>query len=102
MARKTPDGEFGDNPSPEKEDAVREALGVERKFEVYISVPITGIVHLKEIVVMAVDEENAKEKAVKLFQEGGVDIDGCKPDEAEHGYEYVSTSEWIVNASPTD
>ena len=89
--------DFGDTPSPEKEEAVREALGVEKRFGVRLVIPITGTETLREIIVMALNEEDAEEKAIKLVMEGGVDEDGCEPEMDDTDYDYGPTFDWTAD-----
>ena len=93
---------LGDEPSPEKEDAVREALGVEKKYFVYVTIPVTGSVHLKEIVVMAVNEDDAKAKTKELVLNGGIDAAGCETEECEHDYDYEPSPGWDIEISSVD
>jgi len=86
-------------PNPKKEDAVREALGVEKKFDVYISIPTTGTVHMAPLTVMAVNKDEAKKKAIELTNNGGADINDADPREDDHNYEYAPEAEWDIDVS---
>jgi len=98
-----PDNEFSDENSPEKEDAVRMALGVEKRFEVFVSAPTTGVVDMKGIVVKAIDEDDARDKAMTLIMEGGVDDDNCEVEENEHNYNFdYDTNNWTAKAHAED
>lgn len=88
--------------SPEKEDAVREALGVEKKFEVHLRIPVCGLATLKGAVVMAVNEEDAKKKAIELIEEWGEDALGNEPEEAECNYDYGPSTEWEVTVTTVE
>lgn len=90
---------FDDAPTPEKEDAVREALGVEKKFTVSISIPIIGTVGIQEMVVMAIDEEDAKKKAVELLMDGEVDAEGNCAEEKTVDYDYAPSPEWFAEVN---
>jgi len=95
--------EFGNNPSPEKEDAVREALGVEKKFKVRMEIPTTGTVTMGEIVVMALNEDEAKEKAIELINNGEADIEGEEAEEYNHDYGYEEdTTKWAADIDPAE
>lgn len=93
--------EFNDAASPEKEDAVRKALGVEKRFAVDISIPTVGIVHLARIVVNAIDEDEAAAKAKELALSGEVDADGYGAEEDQQEHDYADSNEWNVEVSET-
>lgn len=80
---------FSDNTSsPKKEDAVREALGVEKKYVVALYIPTIGRVETNDIHIMALNESEAREKAKELWFNGGYDAEGVEPEEANHNYDY--------------
>lgn len=93
------DNTFGDEASPEKEDAVREALGVDKRFTVNIAITTIGSMYLEPIVVEAANEDDAKAKAIELALSGEVDIDGDVPGEARHDYDYSDSNTWIIEVS---
>ena len=82
-----------------KEDDVREALGVEKRFAVNISITTIGCVHLKQVIVNAVDEDEAASKAKELVENGEADADGDEPEEDRHDYDYSNSNEWNVEVS---
>ena len=83
-------------PNPEKEDAVREALGVEKKFVVVLYIPTIGQVETNDITIMAINVEEAKKKAKDLWLSGEHgDVEGVVPEEANHNYDYDDdTNNW--------
>ena len=84
---------FGDQPSPEKEDAVREALGVEKMYVVSLCIPTIGQVKMGDIHVIAINADEAEEKAKELWF-STCDV-GIEPEEANHDYAYDDdTNNW--------
>lgn len=77
-----------------KEEAVRKALGVERTFEVILTIPMTGNVQLSPMRIKALDEADAKGKAIELVLDGGYDLDGQDALESETFYDYDSDTNW--------
>ncbi len=88
--------------NPKKEDDVREALGVEKRFKVNISIPITGSLNMRQIVVDAVNPDEAKTKAKELAIFGEADANGDEPEEAETDYDYVDPEQWNVEVTAED
>ena len=86
---------FGDQPSPEKEDAVREALGVEKMYVVSLCIPTIGQMETNDIHIIAINADEAEEKAKELWLNGECDIEGIEPEEANHDYAYDDdTNNW--------
>ena len=86
---------FDNTPSPEKEDKVREALGVAKKYIVVLIIPTIGQIETSDITIMALNKEEAEKKAKELWYEGGYDAEGIEPEEANHDYEYDNdTNNW--------
>ena len=78
-----------------KEDAVREALGVEKKYVVSLGIPTTGWVKSNNMIIMAINRDKAIAKAKELFYSGECDIEGTEPEEADYGYNYDGdTNNW--------
>lgn len=81
-----------------KEDAVREALGVEKKFVVVLYIPTVGTVTSNEIVVTAINVDEAKRKAKELWFDGICDAEGTEPEEVDHHYAYDGDiNNWQAN-----
>lgn len=83
-------------PNAEKEDKVREALGVEKKYVVVLYIPTIGQVETNDITIMAINVEEAKKKAKDLWLSGEHgDVGGVEPEEANHNYDYDDdTNNW--------
>ena len=96
------DNKFSDANSPEKEDAVRTALGVEKRFTVDIGIPTIGVVHLKQITIMAISADEAKAKAKEQALSGEIDAAGEESEEHGHDYDYAPSPEWHYEVSEAD
>lgn len=79
--------DFSDVPNPEKEDAVREALGVEKKFVVNLRITTIGQIETSGMIIMAINKDEAEKKAKELWFNGGYDAEGNEPEEANHEYD---------------
>ena len=77
-----------DQSNVEKEDAVRTALGVEKKFMVSLQIPIHGTAELNPLCVLALNEDDAFEKAKKLARANEMDHNNDYPEERNIDYEY--------------
>lgn len=82
-----------------REDNVRKALGVEKKYTVCINIPVVGLVTMKEIIVTALDEKAAKNKAVEIVENGEEDANGDTAEIADFDYDYAPKDEWDVKAN---
>jgi len=80
------------------EEEVREALGVERLYEVSFRIPTTGHVFLYPLVVSALNEKDARDKAASaVFNGEGREM------EVERDYEASEdASEWEFNVIPKE
>lgn len=85
----------------EKEEQVRKALGVEKKYVVTLTIPTTGETTTNGIAIMAIDKEEAIEKAKELIlKSSGVDINNTEPEEVNHYYDYnADTNNWEANVT---
>jgi len=93
------DNKFSDANSPEKENAVRIALGVEKKFTVDISIPTIGVVHLKQVTIMAISAADAEAKAEEQVLSGEIDAAGEESEEHGHDYDYAPSLEWYYEVN---
>lgn len=91
---------FSDVPNAEKENKVREALGVEKRYIVRLIIPTIGEVQSNEIAVMALNKDDAEDKAKEVFYNTGFDADDMSAEEVNHDYEYDDdTNNWRTDVS---
>jgi len=72
-----------------------------KKFRVKISIPTTGEIYLKEVVVNAINSQDAQAQAIELAMSGEVDTDdnNNEIEEISHGYNYAPLPEWFADVS---
>ena len=87
----------------EKEEKVREALGVEKKFEVSVNIPITTYMCYDTIIVKAINEDAAEKRAIEWIKEGtstddaGVDITVDFDNEQTAQPTESNSSKWTID-----
>lgn len=93
--------EFDDKPSPEKEAAVREALGVDRLFNVCVIIPIYGSIGAC-FIVKSLNKEKAEQRAIELFNKATHDDDNNEIETEHLEYEHAQTDGWTIKVDDFD
>ena len=75
----------------DKEEEVRQALGVEREYTVTFTIPTTGFVTLHGICVMANDEKDAAKKAMDVVNSP---YESDEVEECDSDQDYAPSEEW--------
>jgi len=86
------------------EEEVREALGVERLYEVDVKIPIEGRVALYPLTISAVNAKDACNKVITLVRDGSVDAEGHAIEINEEEYDVLDNdgTGWEFNVVPKE